>query len=544
MPRLAAPLLLAGLSLAVGCATPVAPSGGPADTTPPVLIEASPADGSVNVAERTLRLTFSERLDPAGASAVEVTPEADEAADVRVRGRTVEVTLPTLREATTYVVTVGTELRDQRRVALRAPITVAFATGPTIDRGRLSGTVLDPEAGDGAAGLKVWAYALPDTTALPDVRAAAPDYRTESGDDGTFRLDYLRPGRYFVVAVADRNRNARADAGERFASPPSAVLLASDDSTASGPPARFWTTVLDTIPPEARRVQTVSDRRLGVRFSEAVRLLDPAAPISLADSASGRPVEAALYQPPADPFVVFLETDTALPPTRHVVTYPGETGGGASLADSTGTAPLPFSLSFTPPERPDTTQARFVGFVPQADSVATLGLRQRPVLRFTAPPADLAARVSGPTDSLRLDTDDGVTYRLGLDDLPRTFDLSVREGDSTYTQRFARLGDDETGGLVGRVEADSGAVIVEVRPEAGGEPVTASVAPDGTFAVRGLAPGAYRIRVIGDLNGNGRWDGGALVPYVPPEPLRILPEAASVRARWDTDIEPIDLREP
>lgn len=540
MPR-PAPLLLAALvgwlAPTFGCATPVAPTGGPADTTPPTLVETSPADGAVYVTERTVRLTFSERLDPASAAAVEVIPEADTPPEVRVRARTLEVTLPELRDSTTYVVTVGTDLRDQRRVALRAPITVAFATGPTIDRGRIAGAVRDPETGAGRASLRVWAYALADTTVLPDVQTAAPDYRTETADDGTFRLDYLRPGRYFVAAVADRNRNARVDAGEAYAAPP-APALAAGDSTAPRPDVRLWATALDTIPPEARRVQTISDRRLGVRFSEAVRLLDPAAPIALADSASGQAVSATLYQPPGDPFVVFLEATSALPPTRHLVTYPGE--ADPSLADSAGAAPLPFALAFTPPTRPDTTRSRFVGFVPEADSVTTLPPGQRPGLRFTAPPADLGARVGG-GDTLRFETTDGVTYHVETDGLPNAFALSVREGDSTYTQRFARLGDDDTGAIVGRVEADSIAAYVEVRPEAGGAPVTASVGEDGTFEVRGLAPGTYRIRVVGDRNGNGTWDGGRLAPYAPPEPLRILPEAVAVRARWDTEVDAIDL---
>ena len=81
---------------------------------------------------------------------------------------------------------------------------------------------------------------------------------------------------------------------------------------------------------------------------------------------------------------------------------------------------------------------------------------------------------------------------------------------------------------------------MEVRPEAGGDPATALVGEDGAFAVRGLPPGEYRIRVVGDRNGNGRWDGGRLAPYAPPEPLRTLSEAVTVRARWDTEVDAID----
>ncbi|NNE69829.1 MAG: hypothetical protein HKN29_05630, partial [Rhodothermales bacterium] len=43
-----------------------------------------------------------------------------------------------------------------------------------------------------------------------------------------------------------------------------------------------------------------------------------------------------------------------------------------------------------------------------------------------------------------------------------------------------------------------------------------------------------RLRVIEDLNGNGRWDRGLLTPFQPPERLGWLPETPPVRARWET----------
>ncbi|HEX8386653.1 MAG TPA: Ig-like domain-containing protein, partial [Rubricoccaceae bacterium] len=278
------PLLLAGLLGLAACATPVAPSGGPPDTTPPALVRTFPADGATGVTSGEVTLTFSERLDPATAGrAVRVTPEPETPPRVTVRGNALVVSVPALRDSTTYVVSVGTELADARNVALRAPITVAFATGSQIDRGRIEGTVRDPATGAPARALAVWAYALPDTLA-PDTTAGrvAPDYRTETGADGAFRLDYLRPGLYAVAAVQDRNRNGRADAGERFAAAPTRALQAVAPDTAGtardslARPARpsFFVTSLDTVPPAPRSVRVLSDRRVAVRFSESVRLVD------------------------------------------------------------------------------------------------------------------------------------------------------------------------------------------------------------------------------------------------------------------------------
>jgi hypothetical protein len=123
------PFLLC-LLLAVGCATPIPPSGGPEDTTPPRLEAAEPAADAVNVRADRLVLTFSEDVDEGSVvRAFGIAPGWETPPDVRVRGRRVEVTFPdSLRANTTYVVTLDTNLRDLRNVALPQPITLAFAT--------------------------------------------------------------------------------------------------------------------------------------------------------------------------------------------------------------------------------------------------------------------------------------------------------------------------------------------------------------------------------------------------------------------------------
>src|SRR5690606_28127953 len=110
-----------------GCATPLRPSGGPEDRTPPELVASVPAAGATRVADGRLVLTFSERVDEAALRrALTVAPAPEAPPAVRVRGREVEVVLDRLRPDVTYVVTLGTELRDLHGVALPAPITLAF----------------------------------------------------------------------------------------------------------------------------------------------------------------------------------------------------------------------------------------------------------------------------------------------------------------------------------------------------------------------------------------------------------------------------------
>ena len=64
------------------------------------------------------------------------------------------------------------------------------------------------------------------------------------------------------------------------------------------------------------------------------------------------------------------------------------------------------------------------------------------------------------------------------------------------------------------------------------------VAGDTVFQqqVRALAPGNYNLRIITDLNKNGRWDSGRYDLMQQPEPI-FLKELEQLRANWDLDAE-------
>ena len=217
------------LALLAGCADPRLPTGGPPDKTPPVLETTIPEAETVNFTDTSVRLTFSEYVDQASFNrAFSMTPEPEGRLRFKWRKRRVEIRFPeALRENTTYVLTLDNNLRDARGVSLTRPITFAFSTGPVINKGRLSGRVLEPRQGNGAAGFEVFAYAVTDAAPL-DSLPERPAYRTQTGDDGRFDFSFLNEQPYFVVALQDRNRNLRPDANEPFAVPPHPAIEATD----------------------------------------------------------------------------------------------------------------------------------------------------------------------------------------------------------------------------------------------------------------------------------------------------------------------------
>ncbi|MEM8558437.1 MAG: Ig-like domain-containing protein, partial [Bacteroidota bacterium] len=327
-----------------GCATPIAPSGGPTDQTPPRLVASLPEAGALRVEADEMRLAFSEDVDASSVQrALSIVPGFAEPFFVDVNRDEVRVRFPEpLRDSTTYVVTLGTDLQDLRNVKLSAPITLAFSTGDQLDAARIEGTLRDPVTGQGVADVNVFAYAI-DTTnrdtadagradalVLPDPREALPSYQTQTGSDGRFAFEYLRPGPFFVAAIADQNRSLTADAGEAFAVPPDSVTRA---DTVNVVALDLYLAQRDSVGPAIRSVRSASNRRFAVRFDEAVRLTTRAATAwSVADTTTGSPATVEdVYQTPDVPQQVWLVTDPRSARPHRVTLL-----DSAAVVDSTG----------------------------------------------------------------------------------------------------------------------------------------------------------------------------------------------------------------
>ena len=62
---------------------------------------------------------------------------------------------------------------------------------------------------------------------------------------------------------------------------------------------------------------------------------------------------------------------------------------------------------------------------------------------------------------------------------------------------------------------------------------------NGLYTFSYLSPGDYGIKVIHDLNDNGKWDTGKYIEKRQPEAVEILPRSITVRSNWDHDVSMI-----
>lgn len=438
------------------CANPVPPSGGPRDQTPPSIVNTQPVQDTVNVSTdtRTVTLQFSEYVERSTLpQALSVTPQFEGRIRFDWGGRSVELELPTsLRDSTTYLFNLDTNLSDVHGVSLSNPTTVAFSTGPRINRGQIEGRVVEPRTGETQATIDVYAYLLSaSATTPPTPLPERPSYRTQTGEDGTFSFEYLREQDYYVVALRDNNRNRRPDPTEPFAVPPRLALQA--DSSQSEVPVPWLLTKVDTLAPRFQQAQSLSRQRLRLSFNEPIRVATQQPDAwSLRDSVAGARVSVrAAYRSPERADAVILRTDS-MAPHRHTLSLTPDL-----VTDTLGQALAPDTARFRVLSRADTTRTRFQAFVPEGGPRDTTGAypllpNQQPGVRFNQPPDSSVLRrvlslqdTTGRSRSYTLATEAGRTYRLqGTPPLQAgesadiTVDLRPIAGPDTTLQRRVR----------------------------------------------------------------------------------------------------------
>ncbi len=530
-------LSLLAVATACGCANPVPPTGGPPDTTPPILVSSVPETGSVRIVDPVVEVTFNESIDARSArEAVTITPAPDRPPLVEAKGRQVRIALDELRPNTTYIVTIGTALRDARSAALSTPIQIAFSTSDQIDDGELIGAVRSADDGAPLSGMDVFAFG-------DSVRASAlpadewrPLYRTETGADGTFRLNYLAPTPLFIVAGEDADGNGRLSPAEVRAAPPAPSLLPqSATDSLETEPLVWWAS--RRVMQRARGLRAINQRLLHLRLDGFTTRLPPTQTWALTDS-SGTALDFAGYLPADSTDIVALE-----------LTSP-QTDGRIALAFQLGGRPDTLTTRAT--SRPDTLGTRLL--TPTRAPLRPL-MGDTVSVRFTRPPSDsLIAALS------LSDTSGSVLSGLPLERLGATLRLVAQRpldlimprpslGDSAAAAAAAAntllirpLNAEALGDLAGRVASDSAQVACEPLVVEAIGPVrrSLSVGEGDAFVLTRLPQGTYRFRVWRDLDGDGAWTPGSLFPYTAPEPL-VFPQAtATTRPRWQVDLaEPL-----
>lgn len=198
---------IAGIGLLVscfgtGCAQIGSPTGGPKDTTAPILVVANPPQFTTQFKGNKIVFTFNEYIDVKEVqNNLVVSPFPKVMPQVDFKLKTVTVKLKdTLQPNTTYALDFGNAIRDNNEGNPYKNLTYVFSTGSQIDSLQLKGRVVLAETG---ATDSTYLAVLYRKAADSAVSTRRPDYIAKLNGAGYFRFINLAAGTYQLYALKD-----------------------------------------------------------------------------------------------------------------------------------------------------------------------------------------------------------------------------------------------------------------------------------------------------------------------------------------------------
>jgi len=547
LPRVSRPvrgtgtgLALAGLLALGSCAAISSPQGGPRDKTAPRLVATSPDSAARNVRQQFIRLRFSEPIQLKELSKnLLITPQLppDNSYSVLADRDYITLTFKKPLEAnTTYSFNFRNAIVDANESLPAKYQALSFSTGATLDSGRVRGTVVDFLTTRPAADVVVGLYRTADTLT---VRRGQPYYLARTDAKGQFQLNFIRVADYRLYAWADKNNNNRFDDGEKIAYLPAPVSIT--DTTG----ARTLQLVRpDRLPPRRTGLET-SPTQVRVTFNEGLQAATLAALVPAA-GASPADIQAAtsltdqgrgllIYKTPAlgDGRYLLATTDSVGNQRRDTlnIRFPVPNAAGKKALAPVGTAVVgsPRSVyrqgrvQFRFPVPVQLAAGRSPGTLTE-DSVRTHALRV---------PAEASLDANRTELTVNLDTKALKFVDIRLDSTA----LLAVTGQSLYLRRPLRLlvvEQDPSGLITGPIQTQVKSFDLQLLDEK--YQVLAQVHnPRGTYRFDHLAPGKYRLRVLIDQDGDGRWRGADPDLLRLPEPVYLYPKLLEVRAGWESE---------
>lgn len=201
---------LLSFALMYSCANPVAPTGGEKDTEPPVLLTNKPLNGTTNLSEGKIELTFNEyiQLTKTEDKLLIIPPMAVKPTFI-IKGKKILIKLPdNLAENTTYNFTFLGAIRDYNENNATEYLSYVFSTGDKIDSSSISGTVKLAADNSVVEKATVGLYLATDTGILTDIK---PRYLAKTNSSGQFKINFIKDGEYRLAVIKEENNNLLYD---------------------------------------------------------------------------------------------------------------------------------------------------------------------------------------------------------------------------------------------------------------------------------------------------------------------------------------------
>lgn len=189
-----------------GCANRIAPTGGPKDEDPPVMLRSMPEDGQRNYQDLNVEIEFNEFIKLNGLKEqLIITPRIDSEYDYKFKKKSVylEFEKP-FADSTTYTLNFREGVVDITESQPAQNLQIAFSTGNLLDTLEIYGSVRNMFTHETIKDATVGLYPLDDTL---DIFTGPPYYFAKTDELGHYHFRNIKDGSYKIYAFKDDNKN-------------------------------------------------------------------------------------------------------------------------------------------------------------------------------------------------------------------------------------------------------------------------------------------------------------------------------------------------
>ena len=532
--------LLLTAFLAQRCANAVAPTGGPKDTTPPVVVAAVPENQSTHFIGKKIEITFDEFITLENANQnVMISPPLKEKLDIKLKNKTVVVKFKeNLVPNTTYTINFGSAIKDLHEGNPFKDYVYSFSTGDHIDTLSITGKVVDAETMKPIENVYVGLYAADrdNLDSLP--MTTAPNYISKTDKEGQFSLNGLADKSYRVFALKDANANLYFDLANE-ASAFLDMLVTPSDSTLKPITLRMFTEVDSTQVLLEKKL--IEEGLLRFVFRHPAKDAVIMTPEMLPDTFNLVTTHSAAYDTVwwyftpnvKDSLWVQVKYDTVInDSSRYSLKFKDKKGRnkkpeplkvknnligrGALVHDDT------LTLTFS---EPIVRYAMRDSAVFKCDTLVFYD-----TLAFE--PADeqgMKYRLVNPVAA-------DVSYHIEIPDSV-FFGIRNRTNEAIKLD-FHVVNDDEYGNIYITVMPPKGMkqVVVQLTNESGKVVKEQVITKNSEVMFDYLMPAKYKLRAILDADGNGKWSTGNYHRHTLPETIIDYINVLDLKAGWDIDL--------
>lgn len=512
-----------------GCAKRGSPSGGPVDSIPPVLINASPKINSTNFDSKEIRLTFNEfvKLDNVDEQLIISPPINKSSYEVKpLNGVTKKVFLEfidSLETETTYSINFGNSIKDNNEGNPLTFFSYTFSTGETIDSLYVRGNISDAFDKETDDYISIHLYRIDSIFNDSIIFNNRPTYISNSLDSTSYQFKNIKEGKYLILALKDIDNNYFFDPFYDKIGFIDSLITLPGDSIINFKLFKEETSIIWDKP------HFINSEKIGFGYYGKLDLKNIKIESSLPDSVNYTYTK----ENEKDTLIFWLSRNSfdslnfnlIEKDTTKLVTVKFDRAKD-TLIDSLSISPKTTSIIHL---KETFKLSSNIPLENIEDSLITIRDIDSLIVPFTTSINDNLDQID-----IKFEVSPSDNYRLFI--LPEAIkDIRGVSNNDTLQYNVVSQSLEDYGNVYLDVIRNSNSKFILQMIDSNGDVIRVfkNVNQDATYNFDYVRPGKYIFRLIEDTNNNDKWDTGNYLKKIKPERVYYFSNELEVRANWD-----------